>query len=146
LACARPAAAAEWRLVAYRLVGTPACSLGEIIVRLRRSQESTPRTITFDGCAASHRAVREMKADSRIPEDGKGRSSKYLNNLIEQDHRAVKSRLVPMLGFKALRTAAITIAGVELMRRLHKGQFNLRGLRLKDRSTSAVWAAGLAAQ
>jgi transposase-like protein len=110
-----------------------------------RSQRSTPRTITLDGYAASHRAVREMKADGQIPEDTKVRSSKYLNNLIEQDHRGVKSRLAPMLGFKGLRTAAITIAGVELLRRIHKGQFNLRGLRLKDRSMSALWTAVLAA-
>jgi transposase-like protein len=86
-----------------------------------------------------------MKADGQIPEDTKVRSSKYLNNLIEQDHRGVKSQLAPMLGFKGLRTAAITIAGVELLRRIHKGQFHLRGLRLKDRSTSALWTAVLAA-
>jgi transposase-like protein len=110
-----------------------------------RSQGLTPRTITLDGYAASHRAVREMKADGQIPEDTKVRSSKYLNNLIEQDHRGVKSRLAPMLGFKGLRTAAITIGGVELLRRIHKGQFDLRCLRLKDGSTSALWMAVLAA-
>jgi transposase-like protein len=66
------------------------------------------------------------------------------NNLIEQDHRGVKSRLAPMLGFKGFMTAAITIAGVELLRRIHKGQFNLRGLRLKDRSAPALWTAVLA--
>jgi transposase-like protein len=109
-----------------------------------RSQGSTPRTITLDGYAASHRAVREMKADGQLPEDTKVRSSKYLNNLIEQDHRGVKSRLTPMLGFKGLRTAAITIAGVELLRRIHKRQFNLGGLRLKARITSALWIFVLA--
>ena len=46
-----------------------------------------------------------------------------------------------MLGSKGFRTAAITIAGVELLRRIHKGQFNLRGLRLKDKGTSALWMA-----
>jgi transposase-like protein len=110
-----------------------------------KSQGSTPQTITLDGYAASHRAVDEMKADGQIPEGTKVRSSKYLNNLIEQDHRGVKSRLAPMLGFKGFRTAAITIAGVELLRRIHKGQFDLGELRLKDRSTAAVWSAVLAA-
>ena len=110
-----------------------------------KSQGSTPRTITLDGYAASHRAVREMMADGQIPESTKVRSSKYLNNLIEQDHRGVKSRLAPMLGLKGFRTAAITIAGVELLRRIHKDQFDLGGLRLKDRSTPAVWIAVLAA-
>ena len=98
-----------------------------------KGQGSTPRTITLDGYAASHRAVREMKADGQLPAETKLRSSKYLNNLIEQDHRGVKLRIGPMLGFKRFRTAAITIAGIELLRRIHKGQFNLGRLRLKDR-------------
>ena len=53
------------------------------------------------------------------------RSSKYLNNLIEQDHRSIKLRLGPMLGFKRFRSAATTIAGIELMHRIRKGQFRL---------------------
>jgi transposase-like protein len=110
-----------------------------------KSQGSAPGTITLDGYAPSHRAVREMKADGHLPADTKVRSSKYLNNLIEQDHRGVKLRIGPMLGFKQFRTAAITIAGVELLHRIHKGQFNLGGLRLKDRSTPAVWNAVLTA-
>jgi hypothetical protein len=48
-----------------------------------------PQTITLDGYAASHRAVRELKADGSLPTDTEQRSSKYLNNLIEQDHRSV---------------------------------------------------------
>ena len=59
-----------------------------------------PETITLDGYAASHRAVRELKADGLLPADTKLRSSKYLNNLIEQDHRGVKQRIAVMLGFK----------------------------------------------
>ena len=80
-----------------------------------KGQGSSPRTITLDGYAASHRAVREMKANGELPGDTKLRSSKYLNNLIEQDHRGVKLRIGPMLGFKRFRTAAITIAGIELL-------------------------------
>ena len=109
-----------------------------------KGQGSSPRTITLDGYAASHRAVREMKAE--LPADTKLRSSKYLNNLIEQDHRGVKLRIGPMLGFKWFRTAAVTIAGIELLRRIHKKQFNLGKLRLKDGSTPAVWDAVLAAR
>ena len=55
-----------------------------------KSHGPPPRTITLDGYAASHRAVREMKATGQLPDDTKLRSSKYLNNLIEQDHRGVK--------------------------------------------------------
>jgi transposase-like protein len=108
--------------------------------------QGSPRTITLDGYAASHRAVREMKANGQLRADTKLRSSKYLNNLIEQDHRGAKLRIGPMLGFKWFKTAAVTIAGIELLRRIHKGQFNLGRLRLKDRSTPAVWDAVLAAQ
>ena len=58
---------------------------------------------------ASHRAVRELKADGSLPADTKLRSSKYLNNLIEQDHRSVKQRIAVMLDLKQFRNAVITI-------------------------------------
>ena len=88
-------------------------------------------SITLDGYAASHRAVRELPAQSSRWKDTRLRSSKYLNNVIEQDHRNVKSRIKPMLAFKAFDRAAVTIAGVELVHRIRKGQFNLGRLRLR---------------
>jgi DDE domain len=51
--------------------------------------------------------------------DTRLRSSKYLNNIIEQDHRGVKARIGPMLGFKRFRRAKVTIAGIELLHRIH---------------------------
>jgi transposase-like protein len=66
----------------------------------------------LDGYAASHRAVRELKTDGSLPANTELRSSKYLNNLIEQDHRGVKQRIAVMLSFKEFRNAAITIAGI----------------------------------
>ena len=129
----------DFRLSGRRDVGAAKAFFHKAI----KSQGSAPGTITLDGYAASHRAVREMKTDAQLPADTKVRSSKYLNNLIEQDHRGVKLRLGPMLGFKWFRTAKIVIAGIELLRRIHKGQFNLGRLRLKDRSTPAVWNAVL---
>ncbi len=83
-----------------------------------KGQRRAPKTITLDGYAASHRAVRELKAEGLLPVDTKLRSSKYLNNLIEQDHRSVKQRIAVMLGFKRFRCAATTIAGIELMHRI----------------------------
>ena len=71
-----------------------------------------------------------MKTDGQLPAKTKVRSSVYLNNLIEQDHRGVKLRIGPMLGFKWFRSAAIVIAGIELLRRIRKGQFNLGRLRI----------------
>ena len=87
-----------------------------------------------------------MKVDGQPPADTKLRSSKYLNNPIEQDHRGVKLRIDPMLGFKWFRTAAITIAGIELAHRIRKGPFSLgRGHRRRGWSRKVEWAMALAA-
>jgi transposase-like protein len=92
---------------------------------------------------ASHRALREMIADALLPERAHVRSSKYLNNVIEQKHRNIKSRTNVMLGFKRFRSVATTTSGIELMHRIRKGQFDLSALRLKDTSAPAVWNAVL---
>jgi transposase-like protein len=104
-----------------------------------KHQGRSPKTVTLDGYAASHRAVREMKAESLLPEDTKVRSSKYLNNLIEQDHRHIKSRTNVMLGFKRLRNAATTISGIELMHRIRKGQFDFCAFAPEDITAPSVW-------
>ena len=110
-----------------------------------KTQGRAPVSVTLDGYAASHRAVREMPAENDAWQDTKLRSSKYLNNMIEQDHRGVKFRIGPMLGFKNFDQAAITIAGVELMHRIRKCQFALGRLRVQGQTTSAIWNAVLAA-
>ena len=131
----------DFRLSAKRDVAAAKAFLGKAV-----KSHGVPQTITLDGYAASHRAVREMKAEGLLPKDAKCRSSKYLNNQVEQDHRGVKLRIGPMLGFKRFKTAEITIAGIELMRKIHKGQFNLGELRIKDRRAPVVWNAVLATQ
>ena len=110
-----------------------------------KSQRRPPQTITLDGYAASHRAVRELKADGSLPRNTKLRSSKYLNNLIEQDHRSVKQCVAVMLGFKQFRNAMITIAGIELMHRIRKGQFGLRRLGVHGGAAPTIWKAILEA-
>jgi transposase-like protein len=59
-----------------------------------------------------------------LPEDQRIeiRQNKYLNNIIEQDHRFIKKRTKPMLGFKSFRSAKITISGIENIRIIQKGQ------------------------
>ncbi len=52
------------------------------------------------------------------------RQNKYLNNIIEQDHRGIKRIVNPMMGFKSFRTAEATVCGIELYRMLKKGQHN----------------------
>lgn len=113
--------------------------------KAERSQGRSPSTITLDGYAASHRAVRELQQQGRLADLTKLRSSKYLNNLIEQDHRNIKSRLGAMLGLKSFASAAITIRGIELMHRIRKGQFDLRALATQGQTPSGIWAAVLEA-
>ena len=52
---------------------------------------------------------------------------KYLNNIVEQDHRAVKRLVRPMLGFKSFRSAQVTLAGIELMHMIRKRQLRTTG-------------------
>jgi transposase-like protein len=72
------------------------------------------------------------------------RSCKYLNNVIEQDHRRIKQRVRPMLGFKRFETAAVTIRGIELAEKIKKQQFNLKPLTGKAITAPEMWAAILA--
>jgi transposase-like protein len=77
--------------------------------RAFKNQGRLPRVITLDGYQASHRAAREILKEHRHDKRTKIRSSKYLNNLIEQGHRSIKLRLGPMLGLKRFRRATIAI-------------------------------------
>jgi transposase-like protein len=108
-------------------------------------QGRLPDKITLDGYQASHRAAKEALGEHADGNRCNIRSSKYLNNLIEQDHRSIKLRLGPMLGLKQFRRAATTIAGIELMHRIRKGQFKLGKLRIKDKTAPEIWNAVLTA-
>src|SRR5271165_1131722 len=101
--------------------------------------------ITLDGYAASHLAVAKLKAAGTLPRRVRIRSCKYLNNVIEQDHRRIKQRIRPMLGFKRFKTAAVTIRGIESAAKIKKDQFNLRPLTGKPATAPELWAAVLAA-
>lgn len=70
-----------------------------------------PAKITLDGYEATHQAVTELKAEAALASPVEVRTSKYLNNLIEQDHRRVKQRYYPMLGSKNFNNAAVTLGG-----------------------------------
>jgi transposase-like protein len=114
---------------------------------LRSAMEKTrkPTKITLDAYAASHRAVREMKETGELSKRVMVRSSQYLNNLIEQDHRRVKQRTRPMLGFKRFDHAAVTISGIELAEKIKKGQFKTGKFGSSKPSMSELWSAALAA-
>ena len=104
-----------------------------------------PRVITLDAYAASHRAVRELKAEGRLPRRVRVRSSKFLNNMIEQDHRRIKQRTRPMLGFKRFDNAAVTISGIELVQKIQKHQFKTGKLGGRSATMPELWNAVLAA-
>jgi transposase-like protein len=86
-------------------------------------QHGPPQGFTLDGYPATHAALSELKAEKVLPRQTMLRTSKYLNNLIEQDRLRVKQCLYPMLGLKRFANAIITIGGIELVHRLRKGQF-----------------------
>jgi transposase-like protein len=104
-----------------------------------------PTKITLDAYAASHRAVADLKETCELPKRVLVRSCKYLNNVIEQDHRRVKQRLRPMLGLKSFRTAAVVIGGIELAEKIKKGQFKIGKLGGRTARMPEIWQAALAA-
>jgi transposase-like protein len=83
----------------------------KVFLRKTINHQRVPTKITLDAYAASHRAVADLKQSGELPKRVKVRSSKYLNNIVEQDQRRVKQRLGPMLGLKSFRTAAVVIGG-----------------------------------
>ena len=86
-----------------------------------------------------------MKETGELPRRVKVRSSEYLNNLVEQDHRRSKTRIRPMLGFKRFGNAAVTISGIELAEQIKKGQFKTGKFGKRKATISELWNAALAA-
>ena len=82
----------------------------------------SPRVINVDKNAAYPKAVDTLKAENQLPPECALRQVKYLNNLIEQDHRFIKRRTRPGLGFFSFETAQRTRAGYETMHMIRKGQ------------------------
>lgn len=106
--------------------------------------------------AGRHRRSRSMVMPLRISQltTSKKRAScpnlvvrmnRYLNNQIEQDHRRVKQRVRPILGFKHFAYAAITISGIELIHQIKKGQYDVSGVSSSQTRTPQIWEAVLAA-
>jgi transposase-like protein len=83
-------------------------------------QNGVPEKVTIDGSTSNLAALHNINAERETPIAI--RKTKYLNNIVEQDHRAVKRIVDPMLGFKNFRCAAILLGGIELMHMITKGQ------------------------
>ncbi|MEH7039773.1 IS6 family transposase, partial [Bacillus pseudomycoides] len=92
---------------------------------LRSFHVSKPRVITVDKNPAYPVAIEELKEENKMPEGIQIRQVKYLNNIVEQDHRFIKKRVRSMLGLKSFRTATSIISGIEAMHMVKKGQLIL---------------------
>ena len=88
-------------------------------------ENGTPDKIAMDKSGANKAAIDDINGGMAVPITV--RQVKYLNNVVEQDHRAIKRVTRPMLGFKSFRAAANVLAGIELMHMIRKGQFAIDG-------------------
>ncbi len=85
-----------------------------------------PRKIVIDKSGANTagiKAINKMLKGFGCPIPIEMVRRKYLNNIVEQDHRFIKRRTRPMLGFKAFVSASTTLAGIEIANMIRKGQF-----------------------
>ena len=89
---------------------------------LARDNTRNPRTVATDRLRSYPGALREMKREGELWRFTRHRRGRWLNNLVEQDHRRIKRLTRPMLGFKGFATARRTLAGVEALAMLAKGQ------------------------
>jgi transposase-like protein len=113
--------------VEFYLSRTRGIAAAKAFFRKALKHRPHPHSITLDGHRPSHSALRRMGMNGefnfRGPNPVKIRSCQYLNNIVEQDHRRVKFRLRPMLGFKSFYNARRVIAGIELVHKVLKDQF-----------------------
>jgi IS6 family transposase len=83
---------------------------------------SKPRVMTVDKNPTYPVAIQELKEEKRMSEGIQIRQVRYLNNIVEQDHRFIKKRVHSMLGFKSYETATYILSGIEAMHMIKKGQ------------------------
>jgi IS6 family transposase len=100
-----------------------------------------PRVIAVDKNAAYPKAFKELKEEGAIPNRGELRQVKYLNNIVEQDHRFIKRRVKPGLGFFSFETTWNTLQGYEVMNMVRKGQ--MRGVERGDIMGQSAFIASL---
>jgi putative transposase len=86
-------------------------------------ENDVPEKIAMDKSGVNKAAIDEINNAMAAPITV--RQVKYLNNIVEQDHRAIKRVTKPTLGFKSFRAASNVLAGIELMHMIRKGQFDI---------------------
>jgi transposase, IS6 family len=93
---------------------------------LKTMSNYPPSSITTDKLASYPKAIRRLQREGSLPKDVEHRTSKYLNNIIEADHGALKCVIRPARGFQRMKTASATIGGFEVMRMIRRGHCVLR--------------------
>jgi len=89
---------------------------------LKAQHTQAPRVITVDKNAAYPVAIETLKSEETLAAQTELRQVKYLNNVIEQDHRSVKRITRAMMGFKSFSSARKTLSGIEAMNMIRRGQ------------------------
>src|SRR5215210_5683144 len=88
---------------------------------VRTMSDYPPSSITTDKLASYPKAIRRLQSEGRLAHHVEHRTSKYLNNIIEADHGALKRVIRPTRGFQRMKTADATIKGFEVMRMIRRG-------------------------
>ncbi|PEP54606.1 DDE-type integrase/transposase/recombinase, partial [Bacillus pseudomycoides] len=106
---------------------------------------SKPRVITVDKNPAYPVAIQALKEEKHMPEGIKIRQVRYLNNIVEQDHRFIKKRVRSMLGLKSFKIATSILSGVEAMHMIKKEQIDLRNQSVQNQKEFIHQVFGLIA-
>jgi transposase-like protein len=104
-----------------------------------------PRIVALDAYRATHRALRLLRREHPAWRRARMRTCRYLNNIVEEGRRGIKSRTGPMLGSQLFTNAATTIAGIELIRRIKKASSSSASLQRTARPFPKSGRAVLAA-
>jgi transposase-like protein len=108
---------------------------------MRAEHRRLPFSISVDKNAAYPEAFSTSQDEQSIPKDCQLRRVKYLNNVIEQDHRFVKKKVRASQGFKRFHTAERTLEGIEAVNMMRKGQ--VKRLAASDAQGQAKFVASL---
>ena len=138
------------RLIAFMLSDRRNTNAAYRFLRKALKAMSTypPSSITTDKLASYPRAILRLQNEGLLSKDVVHRTSKYLNNILEADHGALKRVIRPTRGFQTMKTAAATLTGFEIMRMIRRGHCIERErratgeIRLVDQLFGlAAWAA-----
>ena len=103
---------------------------------LSNPDHRTPRLLCMDGCRIYPAAIRDLRAEGRLPQRCRGRTKRYANNRIESDHRHVKRRLRATQGPRTMPTAHRVIQGIEALHMIRKAQ--LLGSQRTNLATTSI--------